>query len=65
MVLSMTYNFDPDRWYETELAHLKARLEAGEMTEADFTARVNELDAQHEAMWQRLDGTYQIDPCTS
>ena len=57
----MPYNFDPDRWYENELAYLKARLNAGKMTEKDFKACVKKLYAQHEEMWKRLDGTYQID----
>ena len=56
----MTYNFDPDRWYENELNYLKAQLKDGKITEEDYKERIRKLDKKHEEMWKRLDGTYQI-----
>ena len=56
----MTYNFDPDRWYENELNYLKAQLKDGKITEEDYKEGIKKLDKQQEEMWKRLDGTYQI-----
>lgn len=57
----MTYNFDPDRWLDNELAALDAERAAGRLTEADCEQRKeNALDRYH-AMLDRLDGTYRID----
>ncbi|MDF1590788.1 MAG: hypothetical protein P1P89_04665 [Desulfobacterales bacterium] len=56
----MTYNFDPDKWYENELSILKSKFKSGEITEHDLKKAVNKLDKRHEDMWKRLDGTYQI-----
>jgi len=56
----MTYNFDPDNWYENELAYLQARLKTEKITEKEFSESVKKIDKQHEEMWNRLDGTYQI-----
>ena len=36
----MTYNFDPERWYENELAFITARYRAGKMTEQEFNQGV-------------------------
>jgi hypothetical protein len=56
----MTYNFDPDRWYETRLAALEARLERGEIRQADYEKERSELHRRYEEILDRLDGTYQI-----
>ena len=56
----MTYNFDPDKWYENELSILKSKFKSGEITEQEFKKAVEKLDKRHEDMWNRLDGTYQI-----
>lgn len=56
----MTYNFDPDRWYEDHRALLEAKKEAGELDAASFDAAVEELDRDYDAMVARLDGTYEI-----
>lgn len=56
----MTYNFDPDKWYENELSVLKSKFKSGEITEAELNNAVKSLDKRHEGMWNRLDGTYQI-----
>ena len=56
----MTYNFDPDRWYENHRDLLQARRDAGELDDAGFTQALRELDDEYDAMVQRLDGTYQL-----
>ena len=56
----MTYNFDPDRWYENELDFLEFRHQSGKITEPEFIQSLEELDRQHSDMWNRLDGTYRL-----
>ena len=56
----MTYNFDPDNWYESEIAYLRNKLKSGMISEEDFQKEIEDLDNQHEEMWKRLDGSYQI-----
>ena len=56
----MTYNFDPDRWYDNELAVLKERRRTGELTDQDYEQAVDDLDRRYDEMVDRLDGSYQI-----
>lgn len=56
----MTYNFDPDRWYENELAVIKKRHESGELNPLDYEQAVTDLDRRYDEMVERLDGSYQI-----
>lgn len=56
----MTYNFDPDRWYENEKLALDERFESGEMTAREYEKAIHELDSRYDEMLDRLDGTYQI-----
>ncbi|MBW2584874.1 MAG: hypothetical protein JRE36_15175 [Deltaproteobacteria bacterium] len=56
----MTYNFDPDRWYEDERGMLEARFKAGEMNPQGYQDALSELDRRYDEMLKRLDGTYQI-----
>jgi len=56
----MTYNFDPDRWYEDELGIIEARFKAGEIRPQEYQEALCELDRCYDEMLQRLDGTYQI-----
>ena len=56
----MTYNFDPDKWYENEISILKSKVKSGEITEPEYKKAVNKLEERLEKMWKRLDGTYQI-----
>lgn len=58
----MTYNFDPDLWYENHLAILEERRERGELDDAGFEAAVEALDRELDAMVARLDGTYELPP---
>jgi hypothetical protein len=56
----MTYNFDPDRWYQNELAMLKHRFASGVLRQAEFDQAVMDLDRRYDEMVANLDGTYQI-----
>ena len=56
----MTYNFDPDRWYDNELAALESSYKAGRLDEMDFERRKNELIDRYDDMVARLDGTYRV-----
>ena len=56
----MTYNFDPDQWYENHLSVLEARHRRGELDDRAFEAAVAKLDADYDALVDRLDGTYQL-----
>ena len=56
----MTYNFDPDRWYDNELAVLKERLRTAEFDAQEYEAAVADLDRRFDEMLERLDGSYQI-----
>ena len=56
----MTYNFDPDRWYDDERSTLDARLKAGEMSERKYKDALAALERRYDEMLLRLDGTYQI-----
>jgi hypothetical protein len=56
----MTYNFDPDRWYENEREMLDSRYKAGEISEQEYKQALSELDRRYDEMLDRLDGTYQV-----
>jgi len=56
----MTYNFDPDRWYENEIAHLTLLRDSGKLSAEAFERAVEKRGQRLGEMWQRLDGTYQI-----
>ncbi len=56
----MTYNFDPDRWYDNELAVLKERRRTGELNDSEYEQAVADLDRRYDEMVDRLDGSYQI-----
>ena len=56
----MTYNFDPDRWYDDERGILEARRKAGKIGRQEYKAALATLERRYDEMLQRLDGTYQI-----
>jgi len=58
----MTYNFDPDRWYDNEIYLIQSQLKTGEIKQNEYDDAVEILDKKNEEMWARLDGTYQIEP---
>ena len=56
----MTYNFDPDKWYDNESFLIQSKLKTGKITQNEYDEAVEILDNKLEEMWKRLDGTYQI-----
>jgi hypothetical protein len=56
----VTYNFDPDRWYERERLRLELERRHGRLDEAGFEAALADLEKRYEEMLERLDGTYQL-----
>lgn len=56
----MTYNFDPQRWYDNEFDFLECQRNAGDLSPAEFDAAIAELDRRYDRMLSRLDGSYQI-----
>lgn len=58
----MTYNFDPELWYETHLNLLTKRRDAGELDQPAFDEAVEQLDRDYDRMLARLDDSYQLPP---
>ena len=58
--MRMTYNFDPDKWLENEIAFLENSLKSGKISDQEYEAALEELNKRHEEIWNRLDGTYQL-----
>ena len=56
----MTYNFDPDRWYEDQLRLLELRRHDGALDERAYAEAVQELERRYEKMLGRLDGTFEL-----
>jgi hypothetical protein len=56
----MTYNFDPERWYENEYSALAVLHKKGNITDIEFEEECSDLLHRYEKMLSRLDGTYQI-----
>ena len=56
----MTYNFDPDRWYEIERAALDRRFNSGELSRPEYEGALDELERHYNEMIDRLDGSYQL-----
>jgi hypothetical protein len=56
----VTYNFDPDRWYENQRRALDGRREKGELTDTAYQAELDGLDARFEQMTTRLDKPFEL-----
>jgi hypothetical protein len=50
----MTYNFDPERWYDMERSDLEHRHAAGRLTTDGFEAALVDLQDRYESMMDRL-----------
>ena len=57
----MTYNFDPERWYDNESAFLNRKRRLGEISDEEYAHRVRNLEKNLDEMWGRVDGTYRVD----
>jgi hypothetical protein len=51
----MTYNFDPDRWFEIEAAAIDARLARGEIDELAHRAELDALADRYEEHARRTE----------
>jgi hypothetical protein len=60
----VTYNFDPDRWYENECSAIEAEYRLGKKTTQQYYGAIENLQRRYDEMMDRLDGTYQIPNCT-
>ena len=56
----MTYNFDPERWYENEYSALEVLHKKGSISDDEFEKALSDLLTRYEEMLSRLDGTYQL-----
>ena len=56
----MTYNFDPDRWYENERNFLDHQFALGQISKKKLDDSLDALWKRYEDMLDRLDGTYRI-----
>ena len=56
----MTYNFDPERWYDNERAFLDHRYQSGALSADEHRAALKALEEKLFAMWMRLDGSYRM-----
>jgi hypothetical protein len=56
----VTYNFDPERWYDNEYSALEILHKKGQITDIEFEEACSDLLQRYEEMLSRLDGTYQL-----
>ena len=56
----MTYNFDPERWYDNEYSALETLHRKGDLSDAEFEKACSDLLDRYEEMVARLDGTFQL-----
>ncbi|WP_372679639.1 hypothetical protein [Desulfosarcina sp.] len=56
----MTYNFDPDRWLDNELAALELEFKSGRLDKANVERQKDALMDRYDEMVIRLDGTYRM-----
>jgi len=54
----LTYNFDPERWYDNERAALDCRR--SQLSNEEFLSELDSLERRYEEMLDRLDGTYRV-----
>jgi hypothetical protein len=56
----MTYNFDPDGWYDRQRAVLEAQRQRGELDEAALTLALLALEQRYEEMLTRQDRPFEL-----
>ncbi len=57
----MTYNFDPDRWYENQRRVLDLQHERGELDATAYQAGLDDLERRYEEMQARLDKPFGLE----
>jgi hypothetical protein len=60
----MTYNFDPDRWYENQRLALDVKRDRGELTDEGYQAGLDDLERRYEQMTSRLDKPFDLSDTT-
>jgi hypothetical protein len=56
----VTYNFNPDRWYDNERLVIDERFRSGKINAREYKDAIDDLDCRYDDMLDRLDGTYQL-----
>jgi hypothetical protein len=56
----VTYNFDPDRWYEIHRKDVDARRASGALQEEDYQVELDRLERRYEEMTSRLDKPFEL-----
>ncbi len=56
----MTYNFDPDRWYENQRALLEHRRARGEMDARTFEEELERLGERYDDMLERQNTPFEL-----
>jgi len=56
----MTYNFDPDRWFDLQRQALEARRAAGQLDDASFETELERIEARLDRMRSRLDHPFDL-----
>jgi predicted RNA-binding protein associated with RNAse of E/G family len=56
----LTYNFDPERWFDMECDALEKALREGLIDRADYEAALDGLQQKLDDLWDRLDGSYRL-----
>jgi hypothetical protein len=56
----VTYNFDPDGWYERQRALLEAKRQRGDLDDAALAAALQDLDRRYEEMLARQDKPFEL-----
>ncbi len=56
----MTYNFDPERWYDNQRALLEHRRSTGEIDAEEYERELARLEERYDRMQQRLDGSFDL-----
>lgn len=59
-VFAMTYNFDPERWFDMESAALEKAFREGALDQEAYEAARETLLQKLDALWDRLDGSYRL-----
>ncbi|HSK08476.1 MAG TPA: hypothetical protein VK911_02790 [Vicinamibacterales bacterium] len=60
----MTYNFDPERWYEDQMARLGLEHRSGRLSDLQYEEAVQDVERRYDKLVGRLDGTFDLSPGT-
>jgi len=56
----MTYNFDPDRWFDNQRRLVDARRDRGELNADEYQRELDALEARYESLTSRLDKAFEL-----